>query len=354
MEGASGRLHHGLQSGIPFHSIEDFLMLRRHSPMSLGPIARRAPALMTITCGAVLSGCVSPFDLDPRFERIGQQLTQSGSMVAAARAAEVFEPGAPLVGGAALGSRRAAVALRAVAASGRRPDLSTLAANPTGASPDLGSTTASSQTIVIDGAVRLLPGFSVGSERYSVLAVDGLARAAVVATTAPGDASGSLAMGFGGRLGLVSDREGNNGLSFSVMSGSLPGASYEATIAPVAPSTAASASMRVDKITANAVRLQGSLRRGAWGITAGVGANDGNYVLDRRVRLQYADSISMVEEENPSSWDSSVWNVGLTRRVRQADVIVQYGEIGGPSDASMLRHDAGTRRSLSLGVQFVR
>ncbi len=332
-------------------------MLRPCVPQSPAPSAHSSCVLTALSCSVFLSGCLVPIDRDPRLERIAEQLQAGANMVAAQRAAEVFDPGAPLVGGAALGNQRAAVGVRVVASNGYRPDLSTADANPAAVpGGGIGARGANSQTIVLDGAVRILPGLSVRSQRYSTLGLDGLARVASVTSSAPGDASNVLATGFGARLGLLTDREHRRNLSLSILRGSIPGASYESSFAPTAPATSAQAALRVDRINVTAVRLQGSVSGGEWGLTAGIGANSGRHVGNHLAQLTYADSVSSLDRHGRYSWKQSMVNIGITRRIQRAELTLQYGHAEaqtGASNATRLPWDTGPRRSVSLGAQVV-
>jgi len=153
----------------------------------------------------------------------------------------------------------------------------------------------------------------------------------------------------------VSDREERHALSVSLLMGTLPGASYETSFAPTAPATASQAAVHVDKIAARALRIQGSIVRRGWGIAAGFGTNAGNYRVNRRARLTYADSVSVAEENGTGAWNHDLWNVGINRRVRNADVTLQYGQTEastqGRNRTTLLR-DTDPRRSVSLGLQF--
>lgn len=313
---------------------------------------------LAIVCGSLLlSGCLLPVDIDPRFIRIDDQLREAASVVGAERAAELFDPGAPHLGGAPLCHRRAAFGLRVARSNGFRPDLSTADANPSFNAPrgTVSSTTANSQTVALNGAVRLYAGRSVGAGRYAMLGLDGLTQVATVVTEAPGDAPSALAVGIGGRLGLLSDREERHGLSVSLVTSAVPGVAYETAFAPTAPATAAEAALRVDRIRVTALRLQGSIARRGWGVTAGVGTNSGKFNLAHRARITYADSVSRVDVTGTGTWSHDLWNVGVSRRLGSADVTLQYGQTGPSTDArnrTKLLRDTDPRRSLSLGVQL--
>ena len=96
--------------------------------------------------------------------------------------------------------------------------------------------------------------------------------------------------------------------------------------------------------------------RGPWGVAAGVGSNAGSYRLIREARLTYADSVTVERDDGRGGWNNGVWNVGITRQPQHADLTVEYGHAGalkGGFDGRPLLRDAGPRRSVSLGVQFV-
>lgn len=332
-------------------------MSRRRSPASSPRVVRSATRLAAASSAVLLGGCFLPIDLDPRFMRIDDTLREAASVVAAERAAEVFDPGAPTLGGAPLGQRRAAVGLRVARSNGFRPDLSTADANPAiNARPGVvASIAANSQTMVLDGAVRVYAGRRVGSGRYAMFGLDGLAQLANVLTDAPGDAPNALAFGYGGRLGLLADREERQGLSVSLMSSAIPGVRYESAFAPTAPATVAEAALRVDRIRATALRLQGHIMRRGWGLTAGIGTNSGTFNLEHRARITYADSVSTVEARGTGTWSHDLWNVGVSRRLRNAELSLQYGQTEASTEArnrTRLLRDTEPRRSVSLGVQL--
>ncbi len=332
-------------------------MRHRCPPTSSAALVRHALGLAVAAVPCLLTGCIDfgPFDFDPRLQRLGMQMEEVANVVAAERAAEVLDPGAPLVGGTTLGNRRVALGVRVVAASGHRSDLSTADAVPQATTrPSLGTTAANSQTVAIDGALKVLPGFQLSSG-YRVLGLDAVGRLARVAGAAPGDETNSLATGYGGRLGLLSDSTGRSGLSLSLMRANLPGARYDVAISPTVPVTEAQAAVEVSQIQATALRLQGSVALGAWGIEAGVGTNTGNYQLDRSARLVAPDSTTTARQVTTGHWRHSLWNVGLTRQINRAELALRYGFAEGSTETSMLgmtSAGAGPRHSLSLGMQL--
>jgi hypothetical protein len=155
----------------------------------------------TFACAVLTTACdFGPFDMDPRFQSLGDQLDETAMLVAAERAADVFDPAAPLNAGAALGQRHAAISARVISSGGRRPDLSTASADPDVVlARRLGTTSVPGQTIVVEGAVRLLPGFPVSQRAYRLLGLDVLGRAARTSASGSGDASNDLVTSWGGR-----------------------------------------------------------------------------------------------------------------------------------------------------------
>jgi hypothetical protein len=103
------------------------------STRTVAPSTTQRPRVarwLIAAAASLLGGCLHP-DTDRRLGRRDGLLRATGGLVAIERAAEIFDPGAPQVDGAPLGTRSASVGLRVVAASGPLPDLTTADADPT-------------------------------------------------------------------------------------------------------------------------------------------------------------------------------------------------------------------------------
>lgn len=317
--------------------------------------ARRAVIAVSSVCVVLTTACdLSPFFLDQRFGALGRQMDEAAMLDAAERAVDVFDASAPLTGGAALGTRRIAVGTRLISSNGRRPDLATVtASSDDDGSHVLGTAGGDGQTIAVEAAVRLLPGFRVRSASQRVLGLDALTRVARSSAPVSGSQANDVVVSWGGRLGLLADSAGRSGLSLSIEGARLPVATYDATLTAIAPVTAVRVGMGVSEVRATAFRLQGSATRGEWGLTGALGSTNGSYVVSRRAQLTYADSTSLAEDVHGDAWVRSTASVGLIRRLGRADVTVQYGFSSRPSrgNETALRINAASRHSVSLGAQ---
>lgn len=332
----------------------------RSRPTDYLPMRARRARVTALCVGTLLLGAcdfsLSPFDLDPRFQRLGAQMDDGATLAGAERAADVFDPAAPMQSGVALGARRASLSARMVSSGGARPVLATASAESDPAViSQLGTTGAGGQTLVVEGAVRFLPGFRGANGTIRLLGLDALGRVALGTRNAYGDDANRVVASWGGRLGLLSDTAGRNGISVSIQGAAVPGAGYNVGATPPGPATAMTLAMRVSSVRVTALRLQGSASRGAWGLTGGVGSNSGNLRFQRRAQLTYADSTSLAEDTQSTYWDQATANVGVTRRLGRVELALQYGYLGRPDQEGqpLSRVTTTPRHSVSLGAQVV-
>jgi hypothetical protein len=185
------------------------------------------------------------------------------------KGADIFALLAPQVNGAlaagspVLGSSRAvnglSIGLRVNAVDGTVPDLTAVRLSTTGAtSSTIATQRAPVPAPTLDIALGVFPGVFVGVQR--ILSLDALINVAYVPNQTIEDFSirtvnGSLRMGYGARLGLLSDRFMVPAVAISYFRRSLPTASFSAGI------TSGGVSGSVDSIALNSLNLQNDALR---------------------------------------------------------------------------------------------
>lgn len=204
--------------------------------------------------------------------------------------------GALTGGGPVLGSSRAvrgiSIGLRVNAVDGRVPDLTNVELSSTGA---VASTIATERVPVpaptFDVAVGVFPGFFLGVQR--ILALDALVNVAYVPSRDIEDFSlrttnGSLKIGYGARLGLLSDRFLVPAVAVSFFRRSLPtttfSTSFESSIAGV--TTNDSLSLSELSVENDALRLSISKKLGFLELGGGVGQDRYRTFTQLRARVQ--------------------------------------------------------------------
>lgn len=244
-----------------------------------------AVALSSSTLGAQSAQCTSAQNVTLR------DACQKGTDIFSMLAPQVN--GAVAGGGALLGSARAvngiSVGLRVNAVDGRLPDLGSLRYSSTGV---VRSAIATTRTPVpapaVDVGLSVLPGILVGVQR--VLALDLLVNVAYIPNRDLEDFSvrttnGSLKLGYGARLGLLSDRLFMPAVAVSYFRRSLPTSTFSGSLPSGTGGSNDSLSLGELSLRSDALRLAISKRLGVLEVGGGVGQDRYRSFAQLRARV---------------------------------------------------------------------
>ncbi len=264
-------------------------------------IVRRYASVAVLMCSAAAAvsaqSALSPeCALQPNAVR---DACQKGLDIFAIMAPQVN--GAIAGGGAVLGSARAvrgmSIGLRINAVDGRVPDLSAIRLSTTGVvASTIPTKRAPIPAPTLDVAVGLFPGFPLGLQR--VLSLEALVNVAYLPNRDLEDFSiktkkGSLRLGYGGRVGLLSDRFVVPAVAVSFFRRAMPTATFSTTFASNIAGVATQDSINLAdlSIETDAYRLSISKKLGFIEIGGGVGQD--RYRTTSIIRATVTPSIAL-------------------------------------------------------------